>query len=222
MSKMNPAVKGLLISVPIFVALVGGTLVARESGILDRIGPIAGGAAPAETPGPDTIPEGTWTVGDDIQPGTYRTAAAVRADAGCYWAVYRTGSNTRDIVANDIPDGGRPTVVLNVGQDFYSHDCGTWVRENPTATAPAGTNVAGSNSIPEGMWTVGKDVAPGTYRVAAAVDPGANCYWAIYKSGTNARDVLAADIPAGGRPSVTLEVGHDFASSNCGTWVKEE
>jgi len=74
-----------------------------------------------------TIREGMWVVGRDIEAGTYRTAAAVGSD--CYWGIYRSGSNGDDIIANDIPGGGFPTVTLSGGQDFKTARCGSWVKQ---------------------------------------------------------------------------------------------
>ncbi|MFF2345069.1 hypothetical protein [Pseudarthrobacter sp. NPDC058119] len=75
----------------------------------------------------NTIKEGTWTVGRDIEPGTYRTTADVTGS--CYWGIYRTGSNGSDIVDNDIVTGGRPSVTLSAGQDFKSSRCGSWLKQ---------------------------------------------------------------------------------------------
>lgn len=75
----------------------------------------------------NTIKEGTWTVGVDIQPGTYRATADV--SSGCYWGIYRSGSNGSSIVDNDIVSGGRPTVTLSVGQDFKTSRCGSWLKQ---------------------------------------------------------------------------------------------
>lgn len=74
-----------------------------------------------------TITGGTWTVGVDVEPGTYRTKDAVIGD--CYWAIYRSGTNKDDIIQNDIVQGGFPTVTLSEGQDFESNRCGSWVRQ---------------------------------------------------------------------------------------------
>ncbi|WP_157802485.1 hypothetical protein [Sediminihabitans luteus] len=74
-----------------------------------------------------TITEGTWTVGTDIAPGTYRTTAAVGGE--CYWSIERSGSNGSDIVENDIVTGGFPTVVLSEGQDFTTNRCGSWAKQ---------------------------------------------------------------------------------------------
>ncbi|SNS38818.1 hypothetical protein SAMN04488107_2345 [Geodermatophilus saharensis] len=74
-----------------------------------------------------SIDEGTWTVGRDVEPGTYRTAEAVTGD--CYWGIYRSGSNGDDIIENDIVSGGFPTVTLSEGQDFKNNGCGTFIKQ---------------------------------------------------------------------------------------------
>jgi type II secretory pathway pseudopilin PulG len=76
----------------------------------------------------NTIYGGTWTVGVDVKPGTYRTKEQV-SSGYCYWEITTTGSNGRDIIANDIVQGGRPVVTLREGQDFTTQDCGSWIKE---------------------------------------------------------------------------------------------
>lgn len=83
--------------------------------------------AAEKTQAANTIKEGTWTVGVDLEPGTYRASADVAS--GCYWGIYRTGSNGSDIVDNDIVSGGRPSVTLSAGQDFKTSRCGTWSKQ---------------------------------------------------------------------------------------------
>lgn len=79
-------------------------------------------AAPA---GPaTTITDGTWTVGEDIAAGTYKTTGS---DSNCYWSITKTGSNGQDIINNHI-GGGNLRVTLKVGQDFESARCGTWTK----------------------------------------------------------------------------------------------
>jgi hypothetical protein len=73
----------------------------------------------------NTITEGNWAVGIDVQPGTYRTKEAVTDH--CYWAIL-SDANGRDIIANDIVAGGRPTVTLKGGQFFTSNRCGDWIK----------------------------------------------------------------------------------------------
>src|SRR5690606_2019494 len=66
----------------------------------------------------NTISEGTWAVGSDVRPGTYRAKKPVAAS--CYWEI-TSDANGNDIVANDIPGGGRPTVTLSEGQYFSTN-----------------------------------------------------------------------------------------------------
>ncbi|NJC71229.1 hypothetical protein HC031_16130 [Planosporangium thailandense] len=73
----------------------------------------------------NTIHEGTWAVGVDVQPGTYRAKDPVAGQ--CYWKI-TSDANGRNIVANDLVNGGRPTVTLQGGQYFTTEDCGDWAK----------------------------------------------------------------------------------------------
>jgi len=72
-----------------------------------------------------TIPgDGTFLVGKDIKPGTYRTTGGT--DGGdCYWKRSRDASGT-DTIANYINKG--PTVVNILSSDvaFISQGCAAW------------------------------------------------------------------------------------------------
>ena len=72
-----------------------------------------------------------------------------------------------------------------------------------------------SSSISDGVWEVGTDIRAGKYRTDDLVS---NCYWAIYRGGSNGEDIIANDNVSGGRPSVTLKRGQEFKSSRCGDW----
>jgi len=72
------------------------------------------------------IKEGTWTVGRDIEPGTYTTTNEVAGE--CYWSITKSGTNGSDIIENDIVKGGKPTVTLSEGQDFKTSRCGGWTK----------------------------------------------------------------------------------------------
>lgn len=66
-------------------------------------------------------------VGEDVPAGTYRAATAVTPDSGCYWLKSRDAEGA-DIIANGLPAGGRPEVVLTAGQWFTSSSCPEWVK----------------------------------------------------------------------------------------------
>ncbi|SKC51744.1 coiled-coil domain-containing protein [Krasilnikoviella flava] len=103
----------------------------RESGLDEREQDVAGRekavSKTEKTIENNRIDEGVWTVGTDVEAGTYRTTEPVSGD--CYWAIYRSGTNQDDIVQNDIVTGGRPTVALRDGQDFETNRCGTWDKQ---------------------------------------------------------------------------------------------
>ncbi|MCB5281886.1 MULTISPECIES: hypothetical protein [unclassified Arthrobacter] len=80
-----------------------------------------------KTKAANTIADGTWTVGKDLEAGTYRATADV--GSSCYWGIYATGSNGSTIIDNDLPGGGRPSVALSGGQDFKSSRCGKWEKQ---------------------------------------------------------------------------------------------
>lgn len=73
--------------------------------------------------GGSVVGDGTWEVGKDIQPGTYRAAGG----DGCYWAILN-GPPTGD--HNNIEENGGFTsnvvVTLSEGQWFETSDCGEW------------------------------------------------------------------------------------------------
>lgn len=73
------------------------------------------------------ITDGTWSVGSDVRPGTYRTSDALGSD--CHWKITAGGSNGSDILENDIPGGGYPVVTVQGGQVFTSAGCGTWAKQ---------------------------------------------------------------------------------------------
>jgi hypothetical protein len=70
----------------------------------------------------NTVPgTGTFVVGDDIKPGTYRAAA----HPGCYWA--RLNSlDTSDIADNDNADGPVVVQILPTDKAFQASDCASF------------------------------------------------------------------------------------------------
>lgn len=69
----------------------------------------------------NTMGEGTWTVGTDIEAGTYKATKEVNSD--CYWEITAGGSNGNDIVANDNPTGGYPQITVEDGQQVKISGC---------------------------------------------------------------------------------------------------
>ncbi|WP_208818429.1 hypothetical protein [Streptomyces marokkonensis] len=82
-----------------------------------------------EKPGPATrfFGEGEYLVGEDIKPGTYKTAGA-GGEFGCHWERAKDASGEFDsIIANNNLDGqGR--VTLNNGEYLKTNRCQEWKR----------------------------------------------------------------------------------------------
>jgi len=70
------------------------------------------------------VGEGTYTVGKEMDPGTYQTRPGVK---DCYWSRTNGGGG---IIANDMvgfaPNG--VTVTVYPGEGFESERCGTWTK----------------------------------------------------------------------------------------------
>lgn len=87
------------------------------------------------------------------------------------------------------------------------------------AAVTGAEKAAAANTITEGIWTVGKDVVPGTYRTAKALT--SSCYWSITRTGSNGGDIIENDGPKGGFPMVVLSEGQTFENDGCGDWKKQ-
>jgi hypothetical protein len=85
-------------------------------GAVKRVEVAAGG-------GESVFADGTWRVGSDVAPGTYRA----RGGDSCYWAILN-GPPRGD--ADNIEENGGFTanvvVTLSDGQWFETNDCGDW------------------------------------------------------------------------------------------------
>jgi hypothetical protein len=68
--------------------------------------------------------QGTFIVGTDIAPGTYRSSRG----PDCYWERLSAFTGDLDaIITNDI--GGRAIVTISASdKGFHSQRCGTWTR----------------------------------------------------------------------------------------------
>ncbi len=79
------------------------------------------------------IPEGTFIVGTDILPGSYRTGTGLD---GCYWQrLSGFGGTLGEIIANDFTDGSAIVTISPSDRGFSSSNCGTWTN----VVAPPGS-----------------------------------------------------------------------------------
>ena len=157
-----------------------------------------------------TFDDGTWVVGEDIKPGTYRNPDP---SPNCYWERVRNVSGGLDSsIANGIGTGG-PIVVEILRKDagFTSQGCGEWTSDLSRVSP-------NKSRITDGMWIMGADVADETYRSSSFGD----CYWERMRDFQHGpTSILASGVPHGDSAIVEVK-GSDagFTSQGCGTWMK--
>ena len=170
-----------------------------------------GTLTPTPTPaGPaTTFGDGIHVVGTDIAPGTYRNSSS---SAGCYWErLSGFGGTFGEIIANEFAAYRQVVTIEETDVGFSSEDCGTWTQDlspiTSSPTAPFG----------DGMYLVGVDIAPGTWRNAGS----SGCYWARLSGFSHEFADIIANEYSDSQQTVTIsssDVG--FESDDCGTWQR--
>lgn len=103
-------------------------LAEREAGIAEREAALGEREAAADEAdaavAARSFGAGTWLVGTDIEPGTYRA----NADS-CYWErLSGLSGGFDDIIANDFSSGSHVVTIASSDAAFSSSGCGTWER----------------------------------------------------------------------------------------------
>lgn len=153
--------------------------------------------------------DGTYQVGTDIQPGTYRTEGGEY----CYWErLSGFGGTFDEIIANSNPSGPSIVTILPSDIGFSSTRCDSWVLQSEQIVAA----VVPQSSFGDGTWRVGIDIQPGTYQA----DGGEYCYWERL-SGFNGtfNEIIANDNPSGQVIITISPTDKGFTTVRCGTWI---
>jgi hypothetical protein len=170
-----------------------------------------GGGTPAPKTTEDPHPhfkDGTYKVGSDIQPGTYRTR--ISSD-GCYWERMADFTGGLDsILANENTDAPAVVTILPTDVGFSSTRCGTWTQDLSA--------IISSQTFGDGTYIVGTDIQPGTYRSSGQ----SGCYWERMADFTGGmKSILANDNTDTSTIVTILESDKGFSSTRCGTWAKQ-
>jgi len=159
-----------------------------------------------EVPEPEAgFGDGTYIVGDTIEPGIYRSTATDL----CYWErMSGFGGTFDEIIAN----GNEGTIVDIAESDagFKTERCGQWL---PLAdTYPA----APATEFGDGTYEVGTHIEPGRYSNSG----GENCYYER-KSGFTQTfdDIIANDFGSTTAVVEIQESDRGFTARGCGTWT---
>jgi hypothetical protein len=158
-------------------------------------------------------------------PGQYRVNTEMPAGRyyndpgnGCHFQRLRGfGGTSADVIVDSIVnfDAGQWIVDVLPADAGFSTDanCGTWF------TTPRRGLLT---SIPPGMWIVGAQITPGTYR---ADNSTSGCYWQRVSSFSGAIDAIIASafVSGSGAQLVTIASTDAGFSGNaeCGTWSRQ-
>ena len=160
-----------------------------------------------EAPHPN-FSDGTYQVGTDIQPGTYRTR---EGSPNCYYERLKdfTGG-MNSILANGNTNTPAIVTIKPTDAGFNSQGCGTWTKDLSAITAS-------NTSFGAGTYIVGTDIEPGTYRSSG----GHNCYYERLRDFTGGMNSIIANGNTNNPTIVTITpTDAGFQSHNCGTWTK--
>lgn len=158
--------------------------------------------------------DGDFQVGTDVKPGTYRTTG--NTDDMCYWERAKDASGDTDsLLANDNVSGTSYVTIKATDKIFKSSGCKDWEAVGAKAQGSPATKMAGNG----GMFRVGVDIAPGTYRSTGNADD--MCYWERTKDAEHGLNSILANNNVTGTAVVTISAKDAyFKTSGCKNWTK--
>jgi len=159
--------------------------------------------------------DGDFEVGKDIKPGTYRTTG--NTDDLCYWERAKDASGEVDsLLANDNVSGTSYVTVKATDKLFKSSGCKDWEAVGEKAKgSPTASRIKGSG----GMYRVGVDIAPGTYKSTGNTDD--LCYWERSKDALHSIESIRANSNVTGSAVVTVSASDVyFKTTGCQDWTK--
>jgi len=158
--------------------------------------------------------DGDFEVGSDIKPGTYRTTG--NSDGMCYWERAKDASGEMDsLLANDNVTGASYVTVKTGDKIFKSSGCADWEAVDLAAKGSPAIRMAGDG----GMFRVGADIAPGTYKSTGNTDD--SCYWEREKDAEHSLESIIANNNVTGTAVVTISSSDAyFKTSGCQDWKK--
>ncbi|WP_432492454.1 hypothetical protein [Kineococcus auxinigenes] len=161
-------------------------------------------------PADGVVLTGDNLVGRTIAPGTYVSTAS-EGDIGCYWQKF-SDARMQDHTVNGLHKGQHVVEVEATDVVFASsEDCGGWV--------PADTTPDLENTIGDGDWLVGIDIAPGTYTSNGDAPSDGSCRGEAFSDATHRYESVTGQ--GHDMESFTVEPGdHLMTLDGCGTYTR--
>ncbi|MQY37781.1 hypothetical protein SRB17_57860 [Streptomyces sp. RB17] len=158
--------------------------------------------------------DGEYRVGSDVKPGTYRTTG--NSDDMCYWERAKDAKGEMDsLLANDNVTGTSYVTIKPTDKIFKSSGCKDWEAVDPKAKGTPASSMDGDG----GMYKVGTDIAPGTYKSTGNADD--SCYWERTKDAEHGLSSIIANNNVTGTAVVTIGPSDAyFKTTGCGGWKK--
>ncbi|MEV6649350.1 hypothetical protein [Streptomyces sp. NPDC051219] len=158
--------------------------------------------------------DGDAEVGTDLKPGTYKSSG--NDDGMCYWERAKDSKGELDsIIANDNVTGTAYVTVKSTDKIFKSTGCKDWEAVDPKASGIPESAMKGDG----GMFKVGTDIAPGTYKSSGNTDD--LCYWERAKDSEHSLESIAANDNVSGNAIVTITAKDAyFKTTGCQDWKK--
>ncbi|MFI6357423.1 hypothetical protein ACIBJF_33410 [Streptomyces sp. NPDC050743] len=158
--------------------------------------------------------DGEYQVGSDVKPGTYRTTG--NSDDMCYWERAKDAKGEMDsLLANDNVTGTSYVTVKPTDKIFKSSGCEDWEAVDPKSKGTPASSMDGDG----GMFKVGTDIAPGTYKSTGNADD--SCYWERTKDAEHGLNSIIANNNVTGTAVVTISPSDAyFKTTGCGDWKK--
>lgn len=180
---------------------------------LGAIGGSSGGAEDADAP-PDTV---TVTVPVEVEVPT--TDGEAQAEVERLTAELADAEATAERARAEGEDAGRAAVLAE--QDGLANQIAeAEARLAELSGEVAAAEAAAPQPFGDGVWLVGADIAPGTYRSLVPAS-SRNCYWArLSGAAGDFDDILAnSNVDSGAQALVTIADGDvAFETAGCGTW----
>jgi hypothetical protein len=74
--------------------------------------------------------DGTFIVGTDVTPGTYKSDGSGAGSAKCFWArLSGFGGSLNETTQNNVESNPAMVVIRDTDKGFQSSFCGTWARQ---------------------------------------------------------------------------------------------
>lgn len=227
-ARQRPIVAGIaaIVAVCVVCSICVGVVqsISGNSGSANTASASQGGSSTTHTPAGPTATQkptakptpsyahfgdGTFQVGKDIRPGTYRTRVS---SSGCYYARLKGfGGTLGEIITNNNTDAPAVVTIAATDKGFESQNCGTWTQNLSRITSS-------KTSFDDGIYIVGTDIAPGTYKNTGEQ----GCYYArLHGFSGSLGDIIAND-NVDAATIVTISASDKgFESNGCGTWTKQ-